>query len=388
MITYRYSAPSDFECIFDTANRIFSLCTNEDGSVWYDKNYFRCLQPKLYQSAEQMPPHLLAFDGNTLVGMAAVRIHPLWLGSRKISMGGVGTVGVLQEYRRRGIMSELMNRVNADMAAQGVDLGELGGKRARYAHFGYATGGSGMELTIIRDDVARFSSGGYEIQEITGEAGRDESRLYLSLYEKNAVHAYRTERDFLLTLRSGKRRPYRIIRNGKITGYLCANPGLEAICELETENLQELPQLLCAYLNAVEKSSVLLYGIAPTEFEKLSVLLPIATSAKLAEGERYRIFDFRHLLEEGLRGKAELMPLAEGSMRVAIEGYGTLMLEVGNEIRVLRSDAAAEVHITGDEAVHLFLGLAPQCGWFHKTLPPQAHAWFPLPLHNRPCDRI
>lgn len=388
MITYRYSVPEDFELILDTANRIFSLRTNEDGSVRYDRNYFRSLQPKLYRSAEQMPPHLLAFEGDLLVGMAAIRIHPVWLGSRRFLMGGVGTVGVLQDYRSHGIMRELMTRVNADMRAQGVDLGELGGKRTRYAHFGYATGGLGMELTLERGDVLPFSAEEYAVQEISGEGKPEEIRLFLSLYEKTVVHAQRTEQDFLLTLRSGKRRPYRVLRNGETVGYLCADRGLDAVCEVETVDPHELPHILHAYFNEVGSSSLLLYGIAPAEAEKLSVLLPLATSAKLAERERYCIFDFHHLLEEGLRGKVELTPLAWGSMRIAVEGYGTLTLEVGEEIHVTRSDEPAELCVTGEEAVHLFLGMAQPCGCFGKKLPSQASSWFPIPLHNRPCDRI
>ena len=53
-----------------------------------------------------------------------------------VQVGGVGTVGVIQEYRSRGIMRELMTRLNAEMEDRGVTVGELGGKRSRYAHFG------------------------------------------------------------------------------------------------------------------------------------------------------------------------------------------------------------------------------------------------------------
>lgn len=388
MITYRYSTAEDFEQIFDTANRVFSLRVNEDGTEWYDRNYFRRLQPKLYWDAGRMPPHLLAFDGERLVGLAAIRVHSLWMGHREIRLAGIGTVGVLREYRNRGIMRELMTRINADLAAQGVDLGELGGKRSRYAHFGYATGGCGMELSVARDDVLPFSAGEYSVQEISDEGQPEELLLFRSLYERSAVRSERTTEDFLLTLRSGKRRPYRILRNGKTVGYLCADQGLDAINELETENVAELPHILHAYFNEVGNSNLLLYGIAPAEREKLAVLLPIATAAKLAERERYRIFDYRHLVEEGLRAKAEWMSLVPGNMRLTVEGYGTLSIEVGTQIRVLRTEEPTALRVTEEEAVHLFLGMSLPCGFPGKNLPAEAVSWFPIPLHNRPCDRI
>lgn len=388
MITYRYSRAEDFERIFDTANRIFSLRVNEDGSEWYDRNYFRRLQPKLYCDAERMPPHLLAFDGDRLVGLAAIRIHPVRMGHCTVRMGGVGTVGVLREYRNRGIMRELMTRINADMAEQGVDLGELGGKRSRYAHFGYATGGCGMELTVTRDDILSFPAEGYTVQEISDGGRPEEIRLFRSLYEKTPVHAERTGDDFLLTLRSGERRPYRILKNGETVGYLCADRGLDAISELEAEEVSELPHILHAYFNEVGNSSLLLYGIAPAERKKLAVLLPIATAVKLAERERYRIFDYRHLVEAGLRAKAEWMPLVRGHINLTVEGYGTLSITVGDQVRVLRTEEPAELRMTEEEAVRLLLGMVSPCGFPGKDLPAEAAAWFPIPLHNRPCDRI
>ena len=83
MITYRWSTAADFDRILDTANRIFSLRVNEDGTEVYDRSYFRTLQPKLYGSADVMPPHLLAFDGDRLVGLAALRVHPSGCSGRR-----------------------------------------------------------------------------------------------------------------------------------------------------------------------------------------------------------------------------------------------------------------------------------------------------------------
>lgn len=388
MITYRYSTPADFDRIFDVANRIFSLRTNEDGSEHYDRGYFRTLQPKLYRNAEVMPPHLMAFDGDTLVGIAALCVHSLHMGGQTVTVGGVGTVGVLQEYRGRGIMRELMTRLNADMARDGVTLGELGGKRSRYAHFGYFSGGAGMEISLSRDDILPFPTEGLTVAELSGEATAAEARLFRSLYDRTPIRAERREADFLSILRSGKRRPYRILRGDRTVGYLCADAGLDQISEIELDEPSLLPNALHAWFNEVGSRSLLLYGIAPAERDKLAMLLPIAISAKLAERERYKIFDYRGLTEAGLRARAELSGLACGEARFSIADYGTLTVSVGKTVEVTRSDETCSVMLTEEEATRLLIGLPSPCGFCGKALSPLLTAWFPLPLHDRPCDRV
>lgn len=388
MITYRYSTPADFDSILDVANRIFSLRTNEDESEHYDRGYFRTLQPKLYRSAEVMPPHLMAFDGDTLVGIAALCVHPLHMGGQTVTVGGVGTVGVLQDYRGRGIMRELMTRLNSDMARDGVTLGELGGKRSRYAHFGYFSGGAGMEISLSRDDILPFPTDGLTVAELSGEAMVEEVQLFRSLYDRTPIRAERSETDFVSILRSGKRRPYRILHGNRTVGYLCADAGLDQISEIELDEPSLLLNALHAWFNEVGSRSLLLYGIAPAERDKLAMLLPIATSAKLAERERYKIFDHRGLIEAGLRARAELSGLACGEARFAITGYGTLTVSVGKTVEVTRSDEACEVTLTEEEATRLLIGLPSPCGFCGKALSPLLTAWFPLPLHDRPCDRV
>ena len=186
--------------------------------------------------------------------------------------------------------------------------------------------------------------------------------MFLSLYDRTPVHAARTEADFLPTLRSGKRRPYRILRAGKTVGYLCADSGLDAVSELELEDPAFLPHALHAFFNEVGRSSLLLYGIAPAETGKLALLLPIATAAKLSGRERYRIFDYRGLIEAGLRARAEHFPLLPGTVRFAVEGYGTLTVTVDGTVQVTRTEEIAGTVLTGEEATRLLLGLPSPCG--------------------------
>ena len=157
---------------------------------------------------------------------------------------------------------------------------------------------------------------------------------------------------------------------------------------MELEDPAFLPHALHAFFNEVGRSSLLLYGIAPAETGKLALLLPIATAAKLSGRERYRIFDYRGLIEAGLRARAEHFPLLPGTVRFAVEGYGTLTVTVDGTVQVTRTEEIAGTVLTGEEATRLLLGLPSPCGIPGKPLSQPASAWFPLPFHNRPCDRI
>lgn len=68
---------------------------------------------------------ILAFDGNLVVGMAAVFMREVEFVDRTIKLGGVGKVQVTVEYRNRGIASMMMKEVMEKLHNIGVDVALL-----------------------------------------------------------------------------------------------------------------------------------------------------------------------------------------------------------------------------------------------------------------------
>ena len=67
-----------------------------------------------------------------------VNQYPLMVYGKKLSMGGVGYVSSLPEYRGNGGISRLMKEILSDLHEQGTAVSNLAPFSERfYRHFGY-----------------------------------------------------------------------------------------------------------------------------------------------------------------------------------------------------------------------------------------------------------
>jgi len=102
---------------------------------------------------------LCAFvDGNMVATFATIPFT-MRLNGRGVRVGGVSSVGTLPEFRRRGIMRDLLNRAIGDMKERGQTIAVLWASQAaiyqRY-HFSQAT--QGLRYTLDPRDI-RFAVG-------------------------------------------------------------------------------------------------------------------------------------------------------------------------------------------------------------------------------------
>ncbi len=95
---------------------------------------------------------LAAFDGAQLVGTAAAYSFRLSVpGPDLLPAAGVTWVSVLPTYRRRGVVTSLMHRQLADVAARGEPLAVLwASESAIYSRFGYGRASWYLAFTIQR----------------------------------------------------------------------------------------------------------------------------------------------------------------------------------------------------------------------------------------------
>lgn len=78
------------------------------------------------------------FVDETLASAIMVNQYPLMVYGKKLSMGGVGYVSSLPEYRGNGGISRLMKEILADLHEQGTAVSNLAPFSERfYRHFGY-----------------------------------------------------------------------------------------------------------------------------------------------------------------------------------------------------------------------------------------------------------
>lgn len=378
---YIFTVPQNYEELVDVANRIFT--TREDGS--YDNTYFQRLVPNLYGSADVLLPHLLAYDGDKLVGHVAVQKSTLRMGQESLNLVGIGTVGVLREYRGKGIMQEMFGRVHEELHASGADLSELAGKRRRYAYFGYTTGCAGVDIRISRSEFDADNSAPYRFEEFR-ELSTDDLELFMQLHSAEAVYTQRSPEHFALTLQAWRRKALRILKDEQCIGYCTANSEGDSLYELEIAPTQDPMAVIGAYLYRFGQDGVNLRNFSPLWFRRYPVLARVATSFNLIAQERYHIFRYDRVIQAGLSAKAQVQALCHGTLTLAIENFGTLTIQVGDRVCVERSNVRPDLELTEEDAVHLLLGIVPGAGAY--PLPDFAAGWFPLPVHTLTNDRI
>lgn len=96
---------------------------------------------------------LAAFDSDEFVGTAAAYSFGLTVPGGAVDAAGVTFVAVLPSYRRRGILSALMARQLADVAAGGEPVAVLlASEAAIYGRFGYGAATQHLAFEIRRGD--------------------------------------------------------------------------------------------------------------------------------------------------------------------------------------------------------------------------------------------
>jgi predicted acetyltransferase len=98
---------------------------------------------------------IAAFDGADMVGSAAAYTFQLTVPGGVVGAGGVTFVSVLPSHRRRGILSAMMRRQLADIAARGEAVAALfASESGIYGRYGYGCASQHLRLTIRRYEGA------------------------------------------------------------------------------------------------------------------------------------------------------------------------------------------------------------------------------------------
>ena len=158
--------------------------------------------------------HLGAFADGRLVGTAAMYPLDYVVGNVQIRLIANGNVAVHEDYRNRGVMTQLLHAVNDACDVCG-DLGYLHGNPVRYGRVGYHGGGIQYTLTF------RPSDSGAAVYDFAPML--PEERAFLKKLSETKCDYIRraSDDDFYAALHSAKREAVTVYdRGGRIAGYL------------------------------------------------------------------------------------------------------------------------------------------------------------------------
>ncbi len=97
---------------------------------------------------------LAAFDGDEIIGTTDILSFELTVpGGTQVGCAGVTGVGVMPSHRRRGVLSSLMHKQLADIAAGGEPVAALfASESVIYGRYGYGMAAAQFEYTIKRGE--------------------------------------------------------------------------------------------------------------------------------------------------------------------------------------------------------------------------------------------
>ena len=141
-----------------------------------------------------------------------------------------GNVAVHEDYRNRGVMSAILQEINA-ACDQAGDLGYLHGNPIRYGRVGYV--GCGTEYLLTFQPEGRAV---YQFVPMTAE----DVPLQQARSERRCDYIKRRSEDFILALRSGYREAITVRdEHGASMGYLSLNRATGTVEEFAFDDARE-----------------------------------------------------------------------------------------------------------------------------------------------------
>jgi predicted acetyltransferase len=354
---------------------------------------FANLLPSIYQPTDEHMRCNYAVRDEQGQLAAVVGVFPIdWrVGDVTLKVAGVGGVAVHPDYRGKGYMKLLMNHAVAEMRSAGYDLSYLGGRRQRYAYFGYEVAGTTYRLSVIKDNV-RHAFAGQDTM-VTFKPAADDLETVATLkalHDAQSLHCVRPADSFYKYLQNWHYQPTSAHNSdGQIVGYLVAHRDRHVINELVAQDADTAAQILRTW---VEQSSLdVVVKLQAPAGPVLRRLNGFADSLHVLPEGNWQIFDWSRVVDALLKAQHKANPLPHGSTVLNIgETPSEIMLTVDAEgARCQMTDREPDFVLDTFSATRLLFGPGPASA--ATRLPSSASilsAWCPLPLGFSHQDHI
>lgn len=324
---------------------------------------------------------------------ALVGVFPIdWrVGKVSLKVAGIGGVGVHPDFRGRGLMKRLMNHAVDTIGEQGYDLSYLGGRRQRYAYFGYEVAGLSYRLSFNQDNVRHAFAG--KDQEVQLEPVSNDAQTIASLkklHDAQPLYCQRPAEAFNHYLQSWFYQPMLARdREGKIVGYLAAHQEKNQINELVAQDPQAAAQIVRPWVLQSD-ADVQLCLSGPTE-PVLRRLGEFAETVTTEPTGNWRIFDWPRVVDALLKAQHAASPLMHGSVSLGIGDTATVFRLTVDDQGARCESVKGPADLTADPLTMTRLLFGPLPSSAVMQLPPAASilsAWCPLPLGFSPQDKV
>ncbi len=394
MGNYVRGTKADMPELMDFANMVFSMSS---GSVDFER-----LLPKAYSPERNMlaSHHLMKEEGH-IKALIDVLPMELKLGQESLQAGYIGTVSVHPKARGQQYMIRLMQEAETEQRAAGTDLLILDGNRHRYQHYGFERVGMKYCFNITGDSIRHCCNARQqEDREYRFVLLEEDDEKWIdtsyALYQRRRVTA-RSREEFYLCLASWEADTYAVLAEDTCIGYLNVSANEKNIFEFELSKIQELPQVIRAFMNETGSDELGIHAGAD-EPEKIEQLDGMSDYFTVNTSHQIKILNYervlRFLLQWKLSVHGDTGHMQEGSFVLGVyseekkeqEKY-SLTYQSG-EVTVKQTGSQPDILLEEKELVKTLT----TSYYFHALQRPESSlqkapaGWFPLPFFLPEAD--
>jgi predicted acetyltransferase len=145
------ASPSDFDSVMQLADTCFLGDQNRGGML---ARWGHCY----IHEPEHLRRHLIIRDGARVVGHVAYIDQTAIVDGGEIRCAGISGVATHPDYRKKGLMTRLLNHCIDAMGTEGYPLSDLGGDTQRYRRFGWERAGRQWVINLSPRSIGEVSA--------------------------------------------------------------------------------------------------------------------------------------------------------------------------------------------------------------------------------------
>ena len=353
-------------------------------------DFFETKLPKLWVDDDvHMEKHHVIREQGSIIASVGIYPFEVEIAGKTFRFATVGNMGTAESARGKGCMAALYEYANRVLREQGIDVARLGGKRSRYARFGYEVCGSMYRFDLRLHNAKEFLSAGGEELTLKPLTAEDTAALHQvrRLYTENGIFAHRgDDRELDLTMRFSHNVPYVALRDGSVVGYFTL--GEHGICEASADSPDLLANMLCRAV--LEQGKDMTVHLPPDRTADVAALAAFCEKMNVEAASHYKILNWAAVTEAAMSLRASrIAPLADGELMLEIVGHCTVCLKAEGGVGTCTvTDKPADLSLMELEASRFLFGPLPP---FVASLSPEkarfAAANLPLPFYTLAHDK-
>lgn len=250
---------------------------------------FEMLFPRIFGKSNEyaVNSHYGVFEDGKLIGTAAMYPLDYVVGGEHIKLIANGNVAVHEDYRGKGVMSEILKKINEE-CDKCADICYLHGNPVRYGRFGYFAGETEYLLVFEPKTTSEYRFRQMQVADVPSLQKFSESKI---------EYVKRKQCDFIPALKSGYREAISVFNSkDELVGYMSFDSEKKHVEEFAFDDKIEHEVFQAFAQSIASPVEVLVSGYDYRMFESLKKYATVITKEK-EEPTLFRIINPKRLQE-------------------------------------------------------------------------------------------